>query len=379
MESEDLLQRWRLILGKQADPEGHVSIQGTALGMDDVLEALYDSDRDRGLGPTSPQINRWLGDIRKYFPASIVQLMQRDALERLELTEMLLEPELLESIEADVNLVSTLLNLQQVMPDRTRESAREVVRKLVRKLEKKLKNPLQKAIQGALNKSSRKRNPKLSEMNWHATIRANLKHYQPDYKSIIPEKLIGHGRRSQKLKHIILLIDQSGSMSASVVYSSIMGSILASLSAVKTHLIAFDTSVVDLTEKLHDPVDLLFGSQLGGGTHIDRALRYAQQQVTQPTDTIIVLISDLMEGAPPRYMMQTVHEIVSSGVQLISLLALNDEGAPAFDQKIAASLSHWDIPTFACTPEQFPDLIATAIKKESIRYWMTKHNVVAKS
>jgi len=378
MENTNLLRKWRLILGNQSDPEQEVGLDEAELGMDGVLEALYDSDRDRGLGSSSPHVNRWLGDIRTYFPAPAVQLLQKDALERLGLEEMLLEPELLETIEPDVDLVSTLLSLQQVMPSRTRETAREVVRALVEKLEKQLRNPLQEAIKGSLNRAVRNRRPRLQEIDWHATIRANLKHYQHEYKTIIPERLIGHGRRSQKLKHVILLVDQSGSMASSVVYSSIIGSIMASLRSIRTHMVVFDTSVVDLTEKLDDPVDLLFAAQLGGGTHINRALQYAQQLITNPLDTIVVLISDLMEGGPENQMLRTVQQLQQSGLQFYSLLALNDRGAPAFDHKIAAKMAGMGIPSFACTPEHFPDLMASAIRKEAIHNWLGRKGIVTK-
>lgn len=378
MEENDLLRKWRLILGKQADPEHEVGLGEGELGMDGVLDALYDSDRDRGLGSSSPHVNRWLGDIRTYFPASAVQLLQKDALERLGLEEMLLEPELLETIEPDVDLVSTLLSLQSIMPSRTRETARAVVQALVEKLEKQLRNPLREAIKGSLNRAVRNRRPKLQEIDWHATIRANLKHYQRDYKTVIPERLIGHGRRSQKLKHVILLVDQSGSMASSVVYSSIIGSIMASLRSIRTHMVVFDTSVVDLTEKLDDPVDLLFAAQLGGGTHINRALQYAQQLITNPLDTIVVLISDLMEGGPENQMLRTLQQLQQSGLQFYSLLALNDKGAPAFDHKIAGKMAGMGIPSFACTPDQFPDLMASAIRKEAIHQWLGRKGIVAK-
>ena len=377
-DTHDLLRKWRLILGKQADPEQSVALGESELGMDGVLDALYDSDRDRGLGSSSPHVNRWLGDIRTYFPAPAVQLLQKDALERLGLEEMLLEPELLETIEPDVDLVSTLLSLQSVMPSRTRETAREVVRALVEKLEKQLRNPLQEAIKGSLSRAVRNRRPRLQEIDWHATIRANLKHYQQDYKTVIPERLIGHGRRSQKLKHVVLLVDQSGSMASSVVYSSIIGSIMASLRSLRTHMVVFDTSVVDLTEKLDDPVDLLFAAQLGGGTHINRALQYAQQLITNPLDTIVVLISDLMEGGPEEQMLRTVQQLQQSGLQFYSLLALNDKGAPAFDHKIAGKMAGMGIPSFACTPDQFPDLMASAIRKEAVHNWLGRKGIVAK-
>ena len=359
----DRLEKWRLVLGKKADPEGQVGLPAGQTGMDGVLEALYDSERKGGLGSASPNVNRWLGDIRKYFPTSIVQVMQKDALERLDLQQILTEPELLEIVEPDVSLVATLISLNKVMPEKTKETARMVIRKVVDELEKRLKNPLQQAIQGALNRSVRNRRPKFNEIDWRRTIRANLKNYQPEYNSIIPEYLIGHGRKGQSLKEIILLVDQSGSMAGSVVYAGVFGSVMASLRSVKTHFIAFDTSVVDLSADLKDPVDLLFGVQLGGGTDIDRAMGYAQQLVRTPTDTILILISDLFEGGNQNQMLKKVASMKAAGVQIITLLALDDKGAPAYDHALAAKLAAMDVPVFACSPDRFPELMEAAIKK----------------
>lgn len=377
---QERIEKWRLILGKGADPEQEVSLDSMeeGAGMDDVLDALYDSDRVGGLGGSSPNINRWLGDIRKYFPTSVVQVMQKDAMERLNLDQMLLEPELLSSVEPDIHMVGTLLNLNKVMPDKTRETAKEVVRKVVKDLEKRLKNPLREAVEGSLNRAVKNRRPKLNEINWHKTIQINLKHYQKDYKTIIPEHLRGYGKKGNSLRNIILLVDQSGSMASSVVYAGVCGAVLASLRSVKTHLVVFDTTVVDLTEELDDPVELLFGTQLGGGTDINQALAYAEKLIQNPSDTIVVLISDLYEGGNTRSMLQRTEAIKSSGATFISLLALSDEGSPTYDRDVAAYFAQLEIPTFSCTPDLFPSLMSAAIKKESIQGWMSKHGVVAK-
>ncbi len=358
-----------MILGKQADPAGEIGLESEQSGMDGVLDALYNSERKGGLGASSPNVNRWLGDIRQYFPTSVVQVMQKDALERLNLHKMLLEPELLQSVEPDVSLVATLISLNKVMPAKTKETARMVVKKVVEELEKKLRNPMRQAIEGAINKSVRNRRPKLKEIDWHRTIRANLKHYQVELKTIIPEHLIGHGRKSHSLKHIILLVDQSGSMAGSVVYAGVFGAILASLRSVKTHFIAFDTAVADLTAHLSDPVDLLFGVQLGGGTDINKAVGYAQTLVQAASDTILVLVTDLFEGGNEGELIKKIATLKASGVQLIVLLALDDHGAPAYDRALAAKLAAIDIPAFACSPDKFPQLMEAAIKKESLQQW----------
>ena len=363
------LERWRLILGKKADPEQDVPLGADGSGMDAVLEALYDGQRKGGLGSSAPNINRWLGDIRKYFPSPVVQVMQRDALERLGLTRMLLEPELLASVEPDIHLIGALLALNKVLPAGTRETARRVVRQVVEELEKKLRHPLQEAIQQALHRSVRNRRPRTNEIDWRRTIYKNLKHYQPEHQTIIAEHLIGYGRKGQALRHVILLVDESGSMASSVVYAGVLGAVLASIRAVRTSLVVFDTAVVDLTAQLHDPVEVLFGTQLGGGTDINKALGYAQTLVQNPQDTILVLISDLFEGGQRAEMLKKSAALRQSGVAMVALLALNDEGAPAYDHDNAAALAALDIPAFACTPDLFPDLMAAAINRQDLKMW----------
>jgi uncharacterized protein with von Willebrand factor type A (vWA) domain len=180
------------------------------------------------------------------------------------------------------------------------------------------------------------------------------------------------------LKDIILCIDQSGSMGSSVVYSGIFGAVMASLPQVKTRMVVFDTSVADLTEDLKDPVDLLFGVQLGGGTDINLALGYCQGLIKEPDDTILILITDLYEGGNVEQMHTREKELVDRGVQVICLLALNDEGTPAYDKNNAAKLAAAGIPVFACTPDKFPDLMAAAIRKVDIFRWVGEHDIVLK-
>ncbi|MBN9385649.1 MAG: VWA domain-containing protein [Chitinophagaceae bacterium] len=376
--SDELLRRWRLILGGQANDGTGIRLEGADQQMDGALEALYDSDRKAGLGPSSPNVARWLGDIRTFFPSSVVQVMQKDALQRLDLTRMLLEKEMLENIEPDVHLVASLMTLSHVIPEKTRDTARQVVRKVVDELMRKLAQPTRQAITGSLNRSARNRRPRHNEINWPATIKKNLKHYQPDYKTIIPEEKVGYGRKRSSLKDIVLCLDQSGSMGASVVYSGIFGSVMASIPAVKTKMVVFDTAVADLTEELSDPVELLFGVQLGGGTDIHAALTYCRQIITRPSDTVLVLITDLYEGGDEAGMRKRAAELVASGVQLIVLLALNDNGAPGYDQRNAQYLSDLGVPVFACTPDKFPDLMAAALSKQDIALWAAKEDLVLK-
>lgn len=367
------LQRWRLILGgDEADGTG-ITLTKEEQRIDNSLKAVYESDRRGGLGSSSPKVSRWLGDIREFFPQSVVQVIQRDAIKRLHLDSLLTEKEMLETVVPDVHLVATLMSLSRTIPEKNKETARQVVRKVVDELLQKLSAPTQQAVTGALNRSSRRRTPRYNEIDWKTTITKNLKNYQPEYKTIIPEIRIGYGRKRKSLKDIILCLDQSGSMGTSVVYSGIFGAVLASLPAVNTRMVVFDTAVVDLTEDLQDPVDLLFGVQLGGGTDIARALTYCQEIISRPLDTVLVLVTDLYEGGVVREMYKRFVELVNSGVQLIVLPALNDDGAPAYDKTHAAFLAELGVPTFACTPDKFPDLMAAALSKQDIGMWVSQN------
>ncbi|MFI2185507.1 DUF5682 family protein [Streptomyces sioyaensis] len=376
---EERLRRWRLVLGGSGADGTGCELRGRDAAMDGALASLYGREsgdggkragggrRSAGLGASAPGVARWLGDIRTYFPSSVVQVMQRDAIDRLGLSALLLEPEMLEAVEADVHLVGTLLSLNRLMPETAKESARAVVRKVVEELEKKLANRTRAALTGALDRSARISRPRHRDIDWARTIRANLKNYLPEYRTVVPERLIGYGRAAQSMKkEVVLCIDQSGSMAASVVYASVFGAVLASMRAIDTRLVVFDTAVVDLTDQLDDPVDVLFGTQLGGGTDINRALAYCQSRITRPAETVVVLISDLYEGGIRDEMLKRVAAMKASGVQFVTLLALSDEGAPAYDREHAAALAALDAPAFACTPDLFPEVMAAALEKRPL-------------
>ena len=382
-EQRDRLTRWRLVLGGgDADGVSREDGSGVSLTLDDAkrdgaLSDLYDGERRGGLGASSPRVARWLGDIRGYFPSSVVQVMQGDAMERLGLSRMLLEPETMRAVQPDVSLVSTLIGLGRVIPEHSRETARAVVRQVTDELEERLRQRTVQAVTGALDRAARTRRPRLKDVDWNRTVAANLRHYLPEQRTVVPERLVGYARRSTQVeREIILCIDQSGSMAESIVFSSVFGAVLASLSSVSTRLVVFDTEVVDLTEELDDPVDVLFGVQLGGGTDINRALAYCQQQITQPADTVLVLISDLYEGGIAEEMVARARSVVAGGTTMVALLALSDSGQPSFDADHAAALSEVGVPSFACTPDLFPDLMAAAIERRDIGTWAAANDVV---
>ena len=372
MNEKEHLRRWHLALGDEDQAE----LSERDLRLSAALSALYNTpSRSKGrggLGASSPKVARWLGDIREFFPTSIVQIVQKDAFERLNLKSLMLEPEFLSTLEADVHLVADLISLRSAIPEKTRETARQVVRKVVDDLMARLQHKTQETLRGALNRSQRTRRPRHADIDWARTIGANLRHYQPEHGTIVPETLIGHARTSRtqaNLDHVVLCVDQSGSMASSVVYASIFAAVMASVPGLSTKLVCFDTAIVDLTEELSDPVEVLFGVQLGGGTDINSALTYCEQRIEHPSKTHLVLITDLFEGGDAKSMLTRVAALKQSGVNVIVLLALSDDGHPGYHANHAEQIVAMDCPVFACTPDQFPELMAAALTRQDISQW----------
>jgi hypothetical protein len=367
--SDPRLRRWRLVLGGEEADGTEVRLSGDDAAMDGALDAVY-GERAGDLGGSAPTVARWLGELRARFPSGVVSVVQQDAIDRLGLHQLLLEPELLDAVTPDVHLVATLLSLRDALPAESREAARRVVREVVQDIERRLADRTRAAARGALDRAARTSRPRHAEIDWDRTIRANLRHYRPEYGTVIPERLVGHGRRRRALAaELILALDQSGSMAASVVHAGVLGAALASLPTLSTRVVAFDTSVVDLSDELQDPVDVLFGIQLGGGTDIDRALAYCQSLVSRPAKTVLVLLSDLYEGGDGGAMLRRAASLIASGVRLVVLLALSDDGAPGYHRENAARLAALGAPVFACTPDRFPDMLAAALDGRDVGAW----------
>lgn len=365
-------RRWQLALGVD-DEQSELSDRDRRLNA--ALSALYDGGVEKrrgGLGASSPRVAKWLGDIREFFPTPVVQIVQKDAFERLNLKALMLEPEFLSTLEADVHLVADLIALRAAIPGKTLETARQVVRKVVDDLMRRLEHSTRETLRGALNRSQRTRRPRPADIDWPRTIRANLRHYQPQHGTIVPETLVGHTRHTRtraQLDNVILCVDQSGSMATSVVYSSIFAAVMASIPGLSTQLICFDTSIVDLTDQLADPVEVLFGVQLGGGTDINSALAYCEKQIENPAKTHLVLITDLYEGGDANSMLARAAAIKKSGVNLIVLLALSDAGHPSYEARHAGAIAGLGCPVFACTPDQFPSMMAAAVTGKDLQSW----------
>lgn len=371
----EAMRRWRLVLGGGEADGTEQALTPADEAMDQALEALYDGDRTGGLAASSPKLVRWLDELRRIFPADAVRVLQKDAVERLSLSRLLLEPELLDAVEPDVQLVATLLGLRGALPERSREGIRRVIARVVEDLERQLARITLESVRGSLDYGARRLRPRAQDIDWPRTILRNMRHYVPERKALIPVRIEGMARRRPAMNDLILLVDQSGSMASSMIYAGVFASVLASIRALRTSLVVFDTEVADLTGKLSDPVELLLGIHLGGGTDIARALAYAEGIISRPERTFIVLISDLFEGPEPRLMLQRVRKMRQDGVSMVCLLALSDRGSPAYSGENAAALSAMGVPCFSCTPELFPAMMGAALRGEDVALWAARHGV----
>jgi VWA domain-containing protein len=379
-------RRWTLALGVQDEGrgEGASPLSDDDRRMSGALTALYGSGAGttRGSGGLSrsapPRIAKWMGDIREFFPTPVVQIIQKDALERVKLREMVLAPEFLDIVQADLSLVGDLVALRSWMPEESKEAARRVVAKVVAELIARFDRRMADALRGAFDRSRRTSRPRFANIDWLRTIHANLRHYQAKHRTVVPERLIGFIRRQRRLvdlDEVILCVDQSGSMATSVIYASVFAAVMASLPGVVTKLICFDNRIFDMTGDLADPVEVLFGTQLGGGTDINRAVAYCEERIDRPSKAHLVLITDLYEGGDAAALIDRLAQLVLRDVNVIVLLALTDTGRPSYDPALSAKVAALGIPVFACTPDQFPELMTTALRREDIHGWAADRDI----
>ncbi|WP_422657467.1 VWA domain-containing protein [Paenibacillus sp. EC2-1] len=383
-----MMTRWRLILGESAEaqlagytPEGSVQLSEEELIIDRALAAIYDNTdgsmeaggaasgaKGAGQGKSAPRLAQWLGDVRTFFPEDVVSVIQNDAMERKGWKQLLFEPEVLATVKPDIQLVGTLMSLKGKIPEKTKDTARMLVKAVVDELVERLHEDIRRAVTGALNRRQHTPLPSLSGIDWKRTIQRNLKNYDSGSKQIIPEKFYYFDRAKRSKEWTVIVdIDQSGSMAESVIWASVIGSIFASIPSLDTRVVVFDTEVVDLTEQCaNDPVDMLFGIQLGGGTDIHKSVKYCEQFIEEPKKTLFIIISDLYEGGNQSGLIRRMREMRESGVKTMCLLALSDEGMPFYDEQVAKSLSRDGTPCFACTPALLPQLVEGALKGQDL-------------
>lgn len=371
-------------MGSDADSSlesfgGAGALSSEELLMDSALSQIYgggdsaNGGKQAGNGMSSPKLTRWLGDLRSLFAPMEIKVIQNDAIERRGLKQLLFEPEMLDGLEPDISTASLLLMLKDQIPKRAKDNARAYIARIVEDINRRLADDMRRSVSSAVNRREHSPIPSAAALDYKLTIRRNLKNYNPGLKTILPEKFYFYERASRSASRTVILdIDQSGSMGESAIYSSVMGCILASISALKTYVVAFDTAVTDLTELCADPVELLYGIQLGGGTDIEKSVAYCSGLVSEPEKTTMFLITDLYEGGNRAGLLRRLGELKESGVNIVVLLAISDSGKPCCDSQLAEKVGGLDIPCFACPPERLPELLELALKKRSLKGFIAR-------
>ena len=383
VDEREALLRWRLALGPEAErasprfglrglcaaaePTG--GDMGGELGeLDEALDFVYGQGQRGGIGASRPYIPRWLASLRAFFSHDVVAMVHKDAVERKGMKELLFEPETLPFLEKNVDLVTTLISSKGLIPDRAKHIARQIVREVVDELRKRLLSEARTAILGALRRDQHSPLQVARNLDWKRTIHKNLRGWDREKKRLIPERF--HFFANQRHRNewdVAILVDQSGSMAESVVYSSVMAAIFASLDVLRTRLLFFDTEIVDMTPLLSDPVEILFTAQLGGGTDINRAVAYAQRHfIERPEKTLFILISDLEEGGDREELLGRLRQLVESRVRCLCLLALSDGGRPSFSHDTAREVQALGVPCFGCTPKLLIEVVDHVLRGQEL-------------
>lgn len=367
------MERWRLILGEAGNAcLGGRPLSQTALGRDAALDWLYGRDeelarrdvrtRSGGDGPSQLTTVDWLGQIVKLFPKETVERLERDAVERYNIPDVLTDPDVLSRIEPNPTLLKAVLRTKHLMNPQVLALARRIVTAVVQQLMERLAVTVRQSFAGARSRRP-SRFQQARNFDMRRTIRANLGHYQPEQRRLLIEEAYFFGRTRRQLEtwQFILLVDQSGSMVGSVIHAAVTAACLWGLPGIRTHLVAFDTDIVDLTSDVDDPVELLLKVQLGGGTDIARAVTYGAGLIDNPRRAIVALVTDFYEGGSPSTLVRAVRRLVEQGSHVLGLAALDEEANPAYDRQTAQMLADVGAHVGAMTPAHLGEFVAETV------------------
>ena len=372
--SPNPLTRWRLVLGRFASEKLGAPLSSREQRMEAALDFLYGREyqgrgvRDRQqsgtLDPSQLSVPSWLGEVRELFPRETVEIIEKHALDRYGLTEILTDAETLEKLEPSMDLLKALLSFRGYLHGPALDTARRIIRQVVEEIRRKFETEVRRALSGRLNRFRHSPQKVAQNFDWRSTLKRNLKHFDPKERRVILQDPRFFARNSRHLPwDVILCVDQSGSMADSVIHSAVMAGILAALPVLRVKFAAFDTSIVDLTGQLDDPVEVLMSVQLGGGTDIGGALGYCEKLVENPRRTVLVLVSDFCEGGPPAVLLGVVRRLREAGVTLLGLAALDQVARPVYDEAMAARLADLGMEIAALTPKHLAEWLAKVVSQ----------------
>lgn len=369
------LRRWRLVLGKYAQEALSVPLDRSGQRMDRALDFIYAREYEgrglrpggeaRGPGSLDPSqltVPQWLNEVRELFPRDASEIVERHALDRYGMAELVTDPRTLERLEPNTDLLRILLTFRGHLKGPVLDAARRVIRQVIEEIKRRIAADVRRTLAGRLNRF--RHSPIAIRQNFDArgTLRANLKNYDLERRRLVIDRVRFFERNTRRLPWtVILCVDQSGSMAESVIHSAVMASILAGLPSVAVKLVVFDTAVVDLTEHVSDPVEALMNVQLGGGTDIGKALRYCEQLIDHPQRTAVVLVTDFCEGASPAELVAISRRLASARVRLLGLAALDMQADAVYDKAMAQRLAHVGMEIAALTPNRLAEWLVRII------------------
>jgi Mg-chelatase subunit ChlD len=376
------LRRWRHILGRFSQQQLSCQMSATDARIETALDYLYnreysgrgvrpqqgqskgsDTSKQPGsLDPSQLNVPTWINEIRDLFPQETVEVVEKHALNRYGMKELVTDPEVLAKLEPNMDLLKTVLTFKGMMDGKVLAVARRIIREVVEEIKRKLENEIKQALAGKLNRTQHSPLKVAQNLDWRGTVRANLKHYDPDRQQLMVQQVKFFSRIERRVPwRVILCIDQSGSMADSVIHSAVMAGILAGLPLLSVKLVVFDTAVVDLSEHVSDPVEVLMSVQLGGGTDIGQALSYCEQLVESPQRTVLILISDFCEGASPLRLLNVCRRLKEAGAILLGLASLDQGAHPYYDEQMAERLVDAGMEIAALTPKRLAQWLAKVI------------------
>jgi Mg-chelatase subunit ChlD len=366
-DDQALLNRWRLVLGKQAEARGIRLGPGgqgeDAEGAEEALSFLFDDDRGGGSEGSTMTVPTWIEQVGDLFPKQAKEVLERELIQRKGIAQILDQPDLLERVEPNVELVKTLLTHKDLLTPKTRVLARKVIDKVVEDLKKRLEVRVEQAITGALRKDRHSPRRVFRNLDLRTTLRRNLRNWNDERQKLFVDRVWFHAAEKNKRPwHVVVCVDQSGSMLESAIFSAVMASIFAELPGVRTSLVLFDTQVVDLTDRVGEPVDVLLSVQLGGGTDIARALEYCGGLVREPARTILVLITDFYEGRSEDDLVRVVKRFADANVRMVGLGALGYDAQPQYNRTTANKLRKVGMDILVCTPEKLAECMGEIIR-----------------
>ncbi len=366
--------RWRLVLGQGVEDVLGGAGDGVWEQRDAALSFLYDREYGPGrnvrgsgrgtLHESQPTVPDWINAVHELFPRRTIERIEKDALERYQLEEMVTNAELLGRVQPSQTLLKAVLRTRHLMNQEVLAAARHLVRRVVEQLMERLAREVRQPFVGAVDRRQRSHIKMAQNFDVRTTLRRNLRHYDPDAKKLYLETPYFYSRVRRQIHRwqLIILVDESGSMLDSVIHSAVSAAIFWGIKSLRTHLCLFDTSVVDVTADCTDPVETLMKVQLGGGTDIGQAMAYAASLVDNPRRTIVVLITDFYEGAPVQRLLGVTKQLVESGVTVLGLAALDDRAEPSYDRALAERMVALGAHVGAMTPGELAEWVAGKVR-----------------